>query len=60
MFADSNYRESILPLNPGDVVITYTDGVVEVTNRRGEEWGVEGLLKAHLPGIRNVRRVLKT
>lgn len=46
MFADSNYRESILRLNPGDVVIAYTDGVVEVTNPGGEEWGVEGLLKA--------------
>jgi phosphoserine phosphatase RsbU/P len=46
MFADSIYSESILPLNPGDVVITYTDGVVEVTNPGGEEWGVEGLLKA--------------
>ena len=28
------------------MVITYTDGVVEVTNPGGEEWGVEGLLKA--------------
>jgi sigma-B regulation protein RsbU (phosphoserine phosphatase) len=46
MFADSNYRESILHLNPGDVVITYTDGVVEVTNSAGVEWGVEGLMKA--------------
>jgi serine phosphatase RsbU (regulator of sigma subunit) len=28
------------------VVITYTDGVIEAANQSGEEWGVQGLLKA--------------
>ncbi len=46
MFPDSDYRESTVQLNPGDLVIVYTDGVVEATNRIGEEWGIEGLLKA--------------
>jgi serine phosphatase RsbU (regulator of sigma subunit) len=31
-------------LDPGDVVITYTDGVIEAANQSGEEWGVQGLL----------------
>ena len=37
MFPDSNYQESVLQLNPGDLVIAYTDGVIEATNpgRRG-------------------------
>jgi sigma-B regulation protein RsbU (phosphoserine phosphatase) len=46
MFPDSNYQESVLRLNPGDLVIAYTDGVTEVTNPGHEEWGVQGLLKA--------------
>lgn len=46
MFPDSSYEESVVQLSPGDSVIAYTDGVVEVTNPVGEEWGVQGLLKA--------------
>jgi sigma-B regulation protein RsbU (phosphoserine phosphatase) len=46
MFPDSNYQENVIQLKPGDVVIAYTDGVVEATNPEGEEWGVEGLLTA--------------
>lgn len=46
MFPDSNYQESVVQLNPGDLVIAYTDGVIEATNSGGEEWGVQGLLKA--------------
>jgi serine phosphatase RsbU (regulator of sigma subunit) len=30
----------------GDLVIAYTDGVAEATNPEGDEWGVQGLLKA--------------
>jgi phosphoserine phosphatase RsbU/P len=46
MFPDSNYQESSVQLNAGDLVIIYTDGVVEATNPAGEDWGVEGLLNA--------------
>jgi phosphoserine phosphatase RsbU/P len=46
MFPGSNYQESVLQLNSGDWVIAYTDGVIEVTNPLGEEWGVQGLLKS--------------
>jgi phosphoserine phosphatase RsbU/P len=46
MFPDSNYQESVVKLNPGDLLIAYTDGVNEATNPLGEEWGVGGLLKA--------------
>ena len=46
MFPDSSYEEGIAQLDPGDVVITYTDGVIEAANESGEEWGVEGLLDA--------------
>jgi sigma-B regulation protein RsbU (phosphoserine phosphatase) len=46
MFPDSDYEEGVVQLDPGDVVITYTDGVIEAANQSGEEWGVQGLLQA--------------
>ena len=46
MFADSNYREGSIRLQPGDLLVAYTDGVTEAQNSAGEEWGVEGLREA--------------
>jgi sigma-B regulation protein RsbU (phosphoserine phosphatase) len=46
MFPDSNYEESFVRLDPGDLVIAYTDGIIEAANPSGEEWGVQGLLQA--------------
>jgi phosphoserine phosphatase RsbU/P len=50
MFPDSIYEENIVELEPGDLIIAFTDGVVEATNQNGEEWGVQGLLKAAVYG----------
>jgi phosphoserine phosphatase RsbU/P len=55
MFPDSIYEEKIVELEPGDLVIAYTDGVVEATNENGEEWGVQGLLKAIACGAQRSR-----
>jgi sigma-B regulation protein RsbU (phosphoserine phosphatase) len=46
MFQEWLYEEGSVQLYPGDVVLAYTDGVTEAVNSRGEEWGVEGLLRA--------------
>src|SRR2546425_4654677 len=46
MFPDSNYEEGAVQLNPGDLVLAYTDGVIEAVNPGGEEWGVDGLRRA--------------
>jgi sigma-B regulation protein RsbU (phosphoserine phosphatase) len=46
MFPDSIYEEKVVDVEAGDLVIAFTDGVVEATNQSGEEWGVEGLLQA--------------
>lgn len=46
MFPDWTYQERTVQLNPGDLIIAYTDGVIEAANPVGEEWGVEGLRKA--------------
>jgi sigma-B regulation protein RsbU (phosphoserine phosphatase) len=46
MFPDSIYEEKLVEIEAGDLVIAYTDGVIEATNQSGEDWGVEGLLRA--------------
>ncbi len=33
-------------LKPGDLVVTYTDGVTEAMNANGDEWGKENLMRA--------------
>ncbi len=33
------YREGVVSLNPGDLLVAYTDGVCEAANQQGEEWG---------------------
>ena len=50
MFPDLIYEERVVELEAGDLVMAYTDGVVEATNQSGEEWGVQGLLKAAIQG----------
>jgi len=46
MFSDWTYEEGAIQLNPGDLVLAYTDGVTEASNPAGEEWGIEGLRSA--------------
>jgi len=46
MFQDWTYEEEEVCLNPGDLVLAYTDGVIEAVDPAGEEWGIEGLRKA--------------
>lgn len=46
LFPHCQYEEAVVQLGPGDLLVAYTDGVTEVTNSAGEEWGVEGLRDA--------------
>ncbi|MBZ5591287.1 MAG: PP2C family protein-serine/threonine phosphatase [Acidobacteriia bacterium] len=46
MFPHWTYEEGSVQLNPGDLVLAYTDGVIEAVNPAGEEWGVEGFRRA--------------
>ena len=45
-FAAVVYQAQVVQLNAGDLLVAYTDGIVEATNKAGEEWGVLGLLAA--------------
>jgi len=46
MFSECEYEEGTAWLRPGDLLVAYTDGVTEAVNAEGDEWGLEGLLKA--------------
>jgi len=46
VFADSAYEEGVVQLSAGDLVVAYTDGIVEAVNPAGREWGIEGLRRA--------------
>jgi sigma-B regulation protein RsbU (phosphoserine phosphatase) len=49
---DAHYEERPVAVQPGDVVVLYTDGVSEAENEDGEQFGVErieAIVRAH-PG----------
>jgi len=46
IFPDWSYQEGSIQLKPGDLVLAYSDGVIEATDPAGAEWGVDGLRKA--------------
>lgn len=43
IFSDSRYETGVIRLTPGDVMLFYTDGVVECRDSRSEEFGIERL-----------------
>jgi serine phosphatase RsbU (regulator of sigma subunit) len=46
---DAEYTSATLRLDPGDVLVAYTDGITESENRAGEFWGqkrFENLLRS--------------
>jgi phosphoserine phosphatase RsbU/P len=46
MFPDWSYEEGAVQLDPGDLVLAYTDGVIEAANPDGGEWGADGVRRA--------------
>jgi sigma-B regulation protein RsbU (phosphoserine phosphatase) len=46
LFPDATWEERVVRLLPGDCVLAYTDGVTEISGSSGEEWGIDGLLRA--------------
>ena len=61
LFPDASWQERVTRLQPGDLLITYTDGVTEAPSPSGEEWGIEGLLQAANDcGIRSADEVVQS
>jgi len=46
MFRDSRYYEYYETIDPGQILVLYTDGVTEATNQAGEEYGRDRLVEA--------------
>ena len=46
MFRDTRYYAYYVSIEPGQVIVLYTDGVTEAVNLKGEEYGRERLAKA--------------
>ncbi|HPG49352.1 MAG TPA: SpoIIE family protein phosphatase [Spirochaetota bacterium] len=42
---DSEYKQAQVRLNPGDMVVLFTDGVTEMRNEKAEEYGLHRLNK---------------
>jgi hypothetical protein len=47
---DARYEQAKLEVSPGDLLVMYSDGLVEATNPRGEEYG-EGRLRELLATV---------
>lgn len=46
MFSPMTYEEAVIQLEPGDVLLAFTDGLIEPENTYGEQFGEERLLEA--------------
>jgi phosphoserine phosphatase RsbU/P len=46
IFPNSTYEQGAVHLHPEDLILAYTDGVIEAVNPAGDEWGAGGLRKA--------------
>jgi sigma-B regulation protein RsbU (phosphoserine phosphatase) len=45
VFADSKYEQETIHLSPEDLLVAYTDGIVESVNEYGEEFGEQRLIE---------------
>jgi phosphoserine phosphatase RsbU/P len=45
LMEDASYHETVAAFHPGDKLLLFTDGAVEVCNAAGEMLGVEGLIR---------------
>jgi sigma-B regulation protein RsbU (phosphoserine phosphatase) len=45
LLPDASYQQCILTLQPGDVLLGYTDGISEAMNARDDEWGEDRMIE---------------
>jgi sigma-B regulation protein RsbU (phosphoserine phosphatase) len=63
LFDSLDPRQQRLELNPGDWIISYSDGLTEAVNLRGEEFGLERLVEtvvSHQETARSAAHMLDT
>jgi len=52
MLASAEYKEGSIEMLPGEIMLAYSDGLTELMNEQGEEYGVERLERL-LPELRD-------
>ena len=45
LFGEATYEQEVVTLSPGDMLITFSDGVSEAANAEGSDFGDEGILE---------------
>lgn len=60
LFEDTRYHEYFLEIEPGQILILYTDGVTEAASKSGEEYGQERLARIAREGRQLCARELIT
>lgn len=46
---DCRYAQGCVTLEPGDMLVAFTDGISEAMNAADQEWGEEALIEAVRP-----------
>jgi sigma-B regulation protein RsbU (phosphoserine phosphatase) len=64
MFADTHYHQHFIRIEPGQVLVLYTDGIIEGENAAGEDFGLDRFAKSvldaiHLPAKRIINHIRK-
>ncbi len=44
LLVEASYQQCVITMEPGDVLIGYTDGISEAMNREDEEWGEDRMI----------------
>jgi len=44
LIPEASYQQCVLTMEPGDVLLGYTDGISEAMNRQEEEWGEDRMI----------------
>ena len=63
IFHNLHFTDAQVPLHPGDILVLYTDGVTELTNRQGQAFGIARLVQViqanrTLAAVEIVRQVI--
>lgn len=64
-FEDVAYIEDVVSLEPGDILVVYSDGITEAVDKRDEGFGEERLLKTIIEGLDDtaeqlIQRIIKS
>ncbi len=64
LLLNSGYEQSVFALEPGDIVVLFTDGISESMNSEEEEWGEDRLIEVAkscdgLPAVEIMNRIME-